>query len=411
MSKARRKYLSVIYNGVEIWKDLSEYIQNFSYVDSLDESDTISITLSDRDLKWSRTWLPEKGDVISPSIILENWNEEGEKMTVPCGTFLVDDFSFSAPPFVCTINGVSAPVNTCFKETENTKTWEAATVRLIAGEIAGKYGLELVYESNEEIQVVKTEQDKQADSDFLKSICEKYGMGLKVYSNKLVIWDLKQYFERIPVFTIQPEMVSKWSYNSTMQGVYTGIKVSYLNPSNSKTIDVMVGTEERLYKTNQKADNEADAKRIGESALRNANRKERKMSITVPPKMSLYATANVQLSGFGDLDGRYFIEKVSHSLSGKSYNMQVNLSCISQDNEKKESVPNMADNKNGGNQYTVQKGDSLWNIAKQYYGNGTKCKDIYELNKQMIEAEAKRRGKMDSNNGYWIFPGMVLQFP
>ncbi len=411
MSEARRKYLSVIYNGVEVWKDLSEYIQNFSYVDALDESDTISITLSDRDLKWSRTWLPEKGDVISPSIILENWNEEGEKMTVPCGTFLVDDFSFSAPPFMCTINGVSAPVNTCFKETENTKTWESATVRLIAGEIAAKYGLELVYESSEEIKVAKTEQDKQPDSDFLRSICEKYGMGLKVYSNKLVIWDLKKYFEKTPVYTIRPEMVSKWSYNSTMQGVYTGVKVSYLNPGNSKTIDVMVGTEDRLYKTNQKADNEADARRIGESALRNANRKERKVSITLPPKMSFYATATVQLSGFGNLDGKYFVEKISHSLSGKAYTMQVNLSCISQDNEKKENASKADDIKSRGSQYTVQKGDSLWNIAKHYYGSGTKCKDIYELNKQIIESEAKRRGRISSNNGYWIYPGMVLQIP
>ena len=70
MGKARNKYLSLIYNGFDIWKDLSEYIQSFSYEDSLDQSDTISITLSDRDLKWSRTWSPEKGDVITPSIIL-----------------------------------------------------------------------------------------------------------------------------------------------------------------------------------------------------------------------------------------------------------------------------------------------------------------------------------------------------
>lgn len=411
MGKVRNKYLSLIYNGVDIWKDLSEYIQSFSYEDSLDQSDTISITLSDRDLKWSRTWSPEKGDVITPSIILENWNEEGEKMTVPCGTFLVDDFSFSSPPFICTINGVSAPVNSCFKETENTKTWESATIRLIAGEIAGKYGLELVYESSEEIQVAKIEQDKQADSDFLKSICEKYGLGIKVYANKLVIWDLKQYFEKPPIMVIKPEMVSKWNYNSTMQGVYTGVKVSYTNPGNNKSIDVMIGTEERLYKTNQKADNEADARRIGESALRNANRKERSMKLTLPPRLSLFATANVELSGFGNLDGIYFIEKISHSLSGKSYDMQVSLSCISQNNDKKDNELKTGDPIKNGSQYTVQKGDSLWNIAKQFYGSGTRCKEIYELNTQVIESEAKRRGRTDSNHGYWIYPGLILQLP
>lgn len=398
-----------------MWEDLSAYIESFSYEDSVDESDSISFSLSDRDLKWSRTWQPKKGDKISPSIILENWNCEGEKMTVVCGTFLVDDFSFSCPPFSCTINGVSAPVNTCFKETENTKTWEAATVRLIASEIAGKYGLELVYES-EDIQVAKTEQDKQADSDFLMQLCEKYGLGMKVYSSRLVIWDLKQYFEKPPVLTIFPEMVSKWSYNSTMQGTYTGVKVSYTNPNNSQTVEVMVGTEERLYKTSQKADNEADARRIGESILRNANRKEKTMKLTIPPKMSLYATANVRLSGFGNLDGKYFIERISHSLSDRAYDMQISLSFISKDSDEKENAANTDEsskegNSKEGNNYTVQKGDSLWSLAKRFYGDGARCREIYEANREIIEAEAKRRGRADSNHGYWLYPGLTLFIP
>lgn len=396
---------------MEIWKDLSTYIESFSYEDSVDESDTISISLSDRDLKWSHTWQPEKGDKISPSIILENWNYEGEKMTVVCGAFLVDDFSFSCPPFSCSINGVSAPVDTCFKETENTKTWEAANVRLIASEIAGKYGLELVYESDEDIQVIKTEQDNQPDSDFLQNLCEKYGLGMKVYSNRLVIWDLQQYFDNPPILTISPEMVSKWSYNSTMQGTYTGVKVSYTSPNNGNTVEVLVGTEQRLYKTNQKADNETDARRIGESVLRNANRKERTMKLTIPPKMSLYATANVQLSGFGNMDGKYFIEKVSHSLSDRAYDMQISLSCISKDSEEKISEAKADDSNMEVNNYTVQKGDSLWSLAKRFYGDGAKCSQIYEANQQVIEAEAKRRGRADSNNGYWIYPGLILLIP
>lgn len=34
--------------------------------------------------------------------------------------------------------------------------------------------------------------------------------------------------------------------------------------------------------------------------------------------------------------------------------------------------------------YTVVKGDSLWNIAKKYYGNGSKYTVIYEANKDKI---------------------------
>ena len=47
-----------------------------------------------------------------------------------CGTFIVDDFGFEGPPVRGSINGVSAPVNTNFKETPNTKTWESASVSL-----------------------------------------------------------------------------------------------------------------------------------------------------------------------------------------------------------------------------------------------------------------------------------------
>jgi len=34
--------------------------------------------------------------------------------------------------------------------------------------------------------------------------------------------------------------------------------------------------------------------------------------------------------------------------------------------------------------YTVQKGDSLWKIAKHFYGNGGEWKRIHEANKEVI---------------------------
>ena len=78
MSLTRKKSLSVVYNGVEIWNELSDSLESFEYQDPVDESDSISFTLLDRDLKWSRMWAPQKGDRILPSIITERWNYEGE---------------------------------------------------------------------------------------------------------------------------------------------------------------------------------------------------------------------------------------------------------------------------------------------------------------------------------------------
>jgi LysM repeat protein len=39
--------------------------------------------------------------------------------------------------------------------------------------------------------------------------------------------------------------------------------------------------------------------------------------------------------------------------------------------------------------YTVKKGDCLWNIAKKFYGNGSKYTKIYEANKDLIKSPDK----------------------
>ena len=61
--------------------------------------------------------------------------------------------------------------------------------------------------------------------------------------------------------------------------------------------------------------------------------------------------------------------------------------------------------------HTVKKGDTLWGIAKTKLGSGTKYKSIYNLNKDVIEKEARKHGKKSSSNGHWIYPGTVLKIP
>lgn len=62
-------------------------------------------------------------------------------------------------------------------------------------------------------------------------------------------------------------------------------------------------------------------------------------------------------------------------------------------------------------EYTVKTGDTLWTLAKYFYGNGALHTIIYEANKTLIESVAKERGMKSSSNGHWIFPGTKLTIP
>ena len=61
--------------------------------------------------------------------------------------------------------------------------------------------------------------------------------------------------------------------------------------------------------------------------------------------------------------------------------------------------------------YVVKSGDTLWDIAKKYLGSGTNYTKIYQLNKTLLEAEAKKHGFSSSNNGARIWAGEKLVIP
>lgn len=60
----------------------------------------------------------------------------------------------------------------------------------------------------------------------------------------------------------------------------------------------------------------------------------------------------------------------------------------------------IAQNDAAASHYTVQKGDSLWNIAKNNLGDGTKWQEIYQLNQNSI-----------GQNPDLIYPGTDIQLP
>ena len=57
--------------------------------------------------------------------------------------------------------------------------------------------------------------------------------------------------------------------------------------------------------------------------------------------------------------------------------------------------------------YTVVAGDSLWAIAQKTMGNGNRYPELYEANKEAIDARNRGTG----NTKYTIYPGQVFTIP
>lgn len=323
--KARSTSVEATYQGVDITDDIAKDLLSFEYIDNASgESDSVSIALKDDKHIWLEDWFPQKGDKVIPKILTKNWNSPGDNNSLPCGTFIVDEPTYSGRPSTFTLNGISSPLNKDFTDTDKSKVWKNINLESIAGDIAGRAGISLQFlSSNNPLYEVK-EQSETTDSSFLSSLCEDEGLSMKVTDEKIVIFDEDEYESRPAVATYKESNDNVLAYDFKTQLAdtgYTGIKVEYYDTKKEELIEYTHTTgvdndEEKVYKVNNRVENKAEAIRIAEKTARKLNKKETTGSLSVVGNLELLGGVNINLQGFGAFSGKYFIEKASHSISG-----------------------------------------------------------------------------------------------
>lgn len=403
---SRKVTVFLNYNGKNVSEKVSEYLESFSYIDSASgESDSISCIFSNIDKRWFDKWMPANGDTMHASIWIKNSEKESDISSLSCGNFVIDDCEFSGRPLTATINAVSFPAAEGFKNTERTKNFVKATIESIASQIAKRYNMALVYDA-ESIQISSIKQSNQSDSTFLKNICEDYGLSYKIYSNKIIIYNPIKYEKNTPVATIDESDMLSWSYSTTLQKTYTAAEISYTNPKKGETIQVKVGGGNRTLKVGGTADNLKEAEIKALAKLYEENKKEVTMQITILGNCKITASSNVKITGLKKINGIYAVEKVTH-LIDDGYTTSLELRKIKQNVTKNE----LKEKTNDTQEYIVKRGDTLWDISKRLLGSSTKYMEIYKANKEVIEETAKKHGKKNSENGWWIWEGTTLFIP
>ena len=327
--KTRRAECELTYNGAAITTQLAGYKLEIVYTDPASgEADSLDINLQDRDRQWTTAWFPTTGDTMTAAIKVRDWGAEGDSRTLSCGSFVLDDFSFVGWPVTGSISGVSVPADSSFRATQRTRTSEMVTVQEIGKEIAARVGVSLVWDvEGAPFKITSIEQSKQTDCDFLMSLCQTYGLAMKIYAQKIVIYDREAYKKKEPAVTIMESIIESWSWKKTLAGSYTGGEYTYTDPKTEEELKVMVGTGTRILKQSGKADSKADAERKITAAVNNANHGTTTLTMTITGNAFLVASQCVTVVGLGRLSGKYYVDQATHHL-GNGYTMDLELSLV-----------------------------------------------------------------------------------
>ena len=329
MTQPRSSYVRIIYEGRNITRDIAPYLTQFTFTDnSGGKADDISLTLEDRAGLWASSWFPEKGDRIKAVIVKIDGSQA---RALPCGEYEIDSIDYSSPPRLITIKAVSTAITRNMRHERHNKNWENITLQTIAAELAGDNNLMLYYDGPNPFYERKT-QAGISDLEFLKSLCDDAGLSLKIHDMKMIIFDIEGNNERESVATIKitDKNLLSWKFTTKSAKIYKGAKVCYHDPVKNETFsgeyyDANEEGSNEILEINERVESFAEAQTLAEKRLSQANKNEVTGDLSLMGNVDLLAGNNLTIEGFGVFDGKYTIDKVTHSL-GSGFTSQVSLS-------------------------------------------------------------------------------------
>ena len=401
----RKVSLLLSYNGVNATGCFSDKAEAFTYADiASGEADTIALTVNNKNGQWLDGYMPEDGDYIDASIIVENWSGQGDNRTLQCGKFDLDDFSASGYPETARIGGITIPIRSNFNITLKNRQFSHTTTKTILLDICKEAGIVLVYDA-EDYPIEEVEQSGRTDMEFAFSLCKDHNLAMKLYNSKMVVYDQTEYEKRDAAYTIHRSDMQTYSFSRKKSMLYDSVQIQYANPGSNDTLTyaytIPGGTGMRTLYINQQADTYRDAEIISKSRLLENIRSAVSLTVKVKGDTKHIAARNVMVSGMGKADGKYFVDRVTHTKNAKGiYVCSIKMHpCVTHTVFASAAPAPKEQTSAGGTTYTVVKGDCLWAIAKRFYGSGAKYTLIYNANKGIIK------------NPSLIYPGQVLTIP
>ncbi len=299
----------MLWNGKNVTDYLTPYVLSVTYEDVYHgESDTIEITIENRDLRWLQSWYPEKGDTVVLNI---GYKDEPH---LPCGKFEIDEIEFSGSRTsgdTVHLRGIATQFKKSIRE-KRTIAYENTTLSKIVKLIAERNGMNAVIELDADPTFKRIDQKQKADLTFLRELAEKYNASVKVQGNTVYFISNNRLKERKPALTIERKDVISYSLRDKTHNIYKGIIITYHDPKTKKLLKYRedwtgykAGAD--YLKINEKVESLEEAKIRARAERHKYDSKEKTGRITVPGNPQIMAGLVIALKGFGLMDGNWLI--------------------------------------------------------------------------------------------------------
>ncbi len=308
------------WNGKDVTTDLLPYVLSVTYEDVYHgESDTIEITIENRDLRWLQNWYPEKGDTV---VLKIGYKEE---KYLPCGEFEIDEIEFSggrASGDTVHLRGIATPFKKSIRE-KRTIAYENATLSKIVRLISDRNEMNAVIELDTDPTFKRVDQKQKADLTFLRELAEKYNASVKVQGNTIYFISNDKLKERSPVLTLERKDLISYSLRDKTHNIYKGVIITYHDPKTKKLLKYKedwtgykAGAD--YLKINEKVESLEEAKLRAKAEKHKYDSQEKTGVLSLPGNSQIVAGLVIALKGFGLMDGNWLIEKTRHTISRTS---------------------------------------------------------------------------------------------
>ena len=316
METAIKPLARILWNGKNVTTDLLPYLSSVTYTDHEEgAADDVQIVLDNASGLWTGDWYPQEGDTLQFFLGYDN-------SLMDCGLFQIDELSFSGKPDIITIKAISSYFTQSLRS-KNSKAFEAQTLKQIAQFFCTKHGLKLTDKSGmlSDIYLERKTQEEKTDLQFLSELAKEFGFIFSVKGDQLIF---TSYFDLDNAEAIKDISVFQIGNYSIIQKCFDTYQSASISKRDAKkntisneyqSFDGTIVKENLLLSsgTGNKKAQEAKVK----AGLWNKNRFKQSGNLNdLPGDPYLVAGMNFNLTGLGEISGKYHIPTSSHTITG-----------------------------------------------------------------------------------------------